>query len=84
MESSTKPNELEILLNSSNPKTPPVSIASSLNPSTSGETVTFTATVKPRPLNWPTESVTFYSRTTKLAKAQLVNGTASVSTTKHG
>ena len=82
--SSTKPNELEILLNSSNPKTPKVSVTSSLNPSTYGGTVTFTATVKPRPLNWPTESVTFYSGTTKFAKVQLVNGTASVSTTKLG
>ena len=82
MTSSTKPDELEILLNSSNPKTPTVSVASSLNPSTYGGTVTFTATVKPRPLNWPTESVIFYSGATKLAKVQLVNGTASVSTTK--
>jgi len=82
MQSSTKPGELEVLLNSSNPETPTVSVASSLNPSTYGETVTFTATVTPNPLNWPTESVTFYSGTAKIAKAQLVNGTASVSTTK--
>jgi Bacterial Ig-like domain (group 3)/FG-GAP-like repeat len=82
MASSTKPDELEVLLNSSNPKTPTVSVASSLNPSTDGETVTFTATVEPNPLNWPTESVIFYSGTTELAKVQLVNGTASVSTAK--
>jgi len=81
--SSTKPNELEVLLNSSNPKTPAVSVTSSLNPSTYGETVTFTATVKPRPLNWPTESVTFYSGPNRLGPAvKLENGTASVSTTK--
>ena len=84
MQSSTKPGELEVLLNSSNPKTPTVNVASSLNPSTYGETVTFTATVTPNPLNWPTESVTFYSGTTKFAKAQLVNGTASISMAKLG
>ena len=84
LKSSTKPGELEVLLNSSNPKTPTLSVASSSNPSPYGGAVTFTATVKPRPLNWPTESVTFYSGTTKFAKVQLVNGTASVSTTKLG
>jgi hypothetical protein len=82
MQSSTKHGELEVLLNSSIPETPTVDVGSSLNPSTYGETVTFTATVTPNPLNWPTESVTFYSGTAKIAKAQLVNGTASVSTTK--
>jgi len=84
LNSSTKPGELEVLLNSSNPKTPKVSVVSSSNPSTEGGTVTFTATVKPKPLNWATEFVTFYSGTTKLAKVQLVNGTASVSTAKLG
>lgn len=49
--SSTKPCELEVLLNSSNPKTPTVSVASSLNPSTYGDTATFIATVRPKPLS---------------------------------
>jgi len=82
MYTTTHPGEVEVVLNSTNPKTPTVSVASSSNPSTQGESVTFTATVEPQPLNWSTESVIFYSGTTRLAKVQLVNGTASVSTTK--
>jgi Bacterial Ig-like domain (group 3)/FG-GAP-like repeat len=82
MKSSTLPGELEVLLNSTNPKTPTVSVASSLNPSTYGATVTFTATVIPKPLNWPTEKMSFYSGSAELGKVTMVNGIATISTTK--
>jgi hypothetical protein len=83
MSTTTHPGEMEIVLNSTNPKTPTVSVASSLNPSTEGGTVTFTATVTPNPLNWPREAITFYSGPNRLGPAvKLVNGTASVSTAK--
>lgn len=56
-------------------------IVSSLNPSTSGAKVTFTATVKSSTTGTPTGSVSFYDGTTKLGTVSLSSGTAAYSTT---
>jgi len=57
-------------------------VSSSLNPSSYGQSVTFTATVAPTSgTGVPTGSVTFKSGTTTLAKVTLVSGAASYSTT---
>src|SRR5438093_272638 len=52
-------------------------IASSLNPSTSGQNVTFTATVSPPAA---TGTVQFFDGGTSLGTATLIGGSASVST----
>jgi lysophospholipase L1-like esterase len=54
------------------------SINSSINPSTNGAPVTFTATVTPAPANG--ESVTFYDGATALGAAGLTNGQAGFAT----
>jgi hypothetical protein len=56
-------------------------IVSSLNPSTFGTKVTFTATVKSSTTGTPAGSVSFYDGTTKLGTASLSSGTAAYSTT---
>jgi len=56
-------------------------IVSSLNPSTSGTKVTFTATVKSSTSGTPAGSVSFYDGTTKLGTVSLSSGTAAYSTT---
>jgi len=56
-------------------------IVSSLNPSTSGAKVTFTATVKSSTTGTPAGSVSFYDGTTKLGTVSLSSGTAAYSTT---
>jgi hypothetical protein len=58
-----------------------LSLTSSQNPSTVGQSVTFTATVTPSTFGVPTGSVTFKSGTKPLGTVQLVNGSASLSTT---
>lgn len=55
-------------------------VSSSQNPSSYGQTVTFTAIVAPQFGGTPTGSVTFYSGTTSLKHALLVGGMASFST----
>jgi hypothetical protein len=64
-----------VFLNSSNRQTPTVTLTSSPNPSRLGQTVTFTATVTPAPLNWPTETMTFRNGSTVLTKIRFQNGT---------
>jgi hypothetical protein len=56
-------------------------IVSSLNPSTSGTKVTFTATVKSSTTGTPAGSVSFFDGTTKLGTVSLSSGTAAYSTT---
>jgi len=56
-------------------------IVSSLNPSTSGAKVTFTATVKSSTTGTPAGSVSFFDGTTKLGTVSLSSGTAAYSTT---
>lgn len=56
-------------------------IVSSLNPSTSGAKVTFTATVKSSTTGTPAGGVSFYDGTTKLGTVSLSSGTAAYSTT---
>jgi hypothetical protein len=56
-----------------------ISVSSSLNPSSYGESVTFTAAVGSGS-GTPTGTVTFYSGTTALGSATLASGSASIST----
>jgi Pro-kumamolisin, activation domain/Bacterial Ig-like domain (group 3) len=63
-----------------NKATTTVTLASSLNPSTSGKTVKFTATVVPQTSGTPTGSVTFKNGTTLLGTVTLSGGRASFST----
>jgi hypothetical protein len=58
-----------------------VVLASSLNPSNSGQSVTFTATVEPEFSGTPTGTVTFYNGTTALKTASLSGGAANYTTT---
>lgn len=58
------------------------SLVSSLNPSKSGQSVTFTATVSPEYSGTVTGNVSFYNGSTKLAGETLAGGVASYSTTK--
>jgi hypothetical protein len=51
-------------------------IASSLNPSSFGQSVTFTATVTAKDSGTPTGSVTFYSGKTRIGSGQVSNNTA--------
>ena len=57
-------------------------LASSLNPSTSGQTVTFTATVKSATTGTPTGTVNFMDGATKLGSHALSGGIAAFSTSK--
>lgn len=57
-------------------------VESSLNPSTSGQTVTFTATVKSTGAGTPTGTVDFYDGATKLGPKALTAGNAAFSTSK--
>jgi len=59
-------------------------LSSSLNPSSYGQSVTFTASVLPQFSGTPTGSITFYNGTVALGSATLVNGIASYTTTKLG
>jgi hypothetical protein len=58
------------------------SLTSSQNPSASGQSVTFTATVAPQFIGTPTGAVAFYNGTTKLGTGTLINGVANYTTTK--
>ena len=58
------------------------SLASSQNPSTDGQSVTFTATVAPQFIGTPTGAVAFYNGATKLGTVSLSNGVAAFTTTK--
>jgi len=58
------------------------SLVSSLNPSVSGQNVTFTVTVAPQYSGTPTGSVVFKDGTTTLKTVSLSGGSASYSTTK--
>lgn len=60
-----------------NKATTTTALTSSLNPSTSGQAVTFTATVSPQYSGTPTGSVTFRLGTTVLATVTLSGGSAS-------
>ena len=56
-------------------------IASSLNPSAFGQSVTFTATVRPKVSGTPTGTVTFYNGTTNIGSSNLNNiGVATLTT----
>jgi hypothetical protein len=63
-----------------NKATSTATVASSANPSTHGESVTFTATVKPEFTGTPTGSVTFKDGTSTLATETLAGGVAKFST----
>lgn len=69
-------------LTQGNIPTPTTTIASSLNPSVVGQSVTLTATVTvgPPALATPTGTVTFKDGTTTLATVTLISGTASIPT----
>jgi hypothetical protein len=56
------------------------SISSSLNPSTFGQSVTFSATVNSQYGGTPTGTVTFYDGTTALSTVPLTNGSAALTT----
>jgi photosystem II stability/assembly factor-like uncharacterized protein len=58
------------------------SVVSSVNPSSLGQTVTFTATVKSSTSGIPTGSVTFKNGTTTLGTSMLASGKASIATSK--
>jgi Bacterial Ig-like domain (group 3) len=58
-----------------------VVLASSLNPSNSGQSVTFTATVEPEFTGTPAGTVTFYNGTTALKTVSLSGGAANYTTT---
>jgi hypothetical protein len=60
---------------------PTVSLASSLNPSVYGQSVTFSAAVVPPGQGTPTGTVTYLDGSTKLGSVTLVNAQASFSTT---
>jgi large repetitive protein len=68
---------VSILLNSTGQKTPQVTLRSSLNPSSYNQAVTFSANVKPAPLDWPGEIVTFKNGSTVLGRVKLAKGVAS-------
>lgn len=57
-------------------------VASSMNPSNSGQTVTFTATVKSATTGTPTGTVKFMDGVTLLGSKTLAGGTAAFSTSK--
>jgi len=63
-----------------NNATTTTALSSSPNPSTFGQSVTFTATVSPQYSGTPTGSVTFKLGTTKLATVTMSGGAASFST----
>src|SRR5262249_12007118 len=65
-----------------NPYPSATTVNSSLNPSTSGQSVTISATVSSGAPGGPTGSVTFRSGTLVLGSAMLSSGTASINTTK--
>jgi Bacterial Ig-like domain (group 3)/Galactose oxidase, central domain len=62
-----------------NPATTTTTLASSVNPATIDQKVTFTATVQPEVDGTPTGSVTFYNGGTALQTVTLVNGVATYS-----
>jgi hypothetical protein len=64
----------------SNTLTTTTSLASSANPSTAGQPVTFTATVTPNGSGTPTGTVTFKDGANTLGNGSLNNGRASVAT----
>jgi len=63
-----------------NKATTTTALSSSLNPSTFGQSVTFTATVSPQYSGTPTGSVTFKLGTTKLATVTMSGGAAMYTT----
>jgi uncharacterized repeat protein (TIGR03803 family) len=67
-----------------NPATSTVTLASSLNPSTYGQSVTFTATVAPEFSGTPKGAVTFKSGSGTLGYATLTGGAATFTTTALG
>ena len=71
-----------ILLNISNgfQVSTTTAVLSSSNPSSFGQSVTFTATVTPQTPGTPTGTVTFSDGSTQLGQGSLANGTATVST----
>ena len=64
-----------------NPSPTTTALKSSLNPSTSGASVTFTATVAPSTGGTPTGTVTFKNGTTTLGTGTLSGGVATLTTT---
>jgi len=58
------------------------SLTSSQNPSTYGQSVTFTATVTPQFIGTPTGAVAFYNGATKLGTVTLNNGVAAYTTSR--
>lgn len=63
-----------------NQATPTIALTSSLNPATTGQSVTFTATVSST-AGKPSGSVTFWDGTTQLGSGTLASGVATYSTT---
>jgi len=79
---STDGEYVSVMLNNTGLSQAPttISLSSSLNPSSYGQSVTFTATVA-SVSGTPTGTVNFYSGTTALGSATLSSGSASISTT---
>jgi len=67
-----------------NPATSAVTLTSSLNPSTFGDSVTFTATVAPEFSGTPKGTVTFKNGSAPLGSATLTGGVATFTTTALG
>src|SRR5262249_37627780 len=78
---STNPKALDLVVITEKAGTQ-VTVQSSENPSNFGDSVTFTTTVTPTvsSTHVPSGQVTFYDRTTVLKTVQLVNGSASYTT----
>ena len=78
--SDTEPSTVAAMIAVSvNKASPTVSLTSSLNLSTYGGSVTFTATVTPATPTAPTGTVTFMNGSTVFGTATLTNGTATLS-----
>jgi hypothetical protein len=67
-----------------NPATTTVALTSSMNPSTLGQSVTFTATVTPEFSGTPKGTVKFKNRNATLGSATLTGGVATLTTTALG
>jgi hypothetical protein len=78
-EKGTVDGSVGVFLNVS-PSPTSTSLSSSVNPSTFGQSVTFSATVTSKDSGTPTGTVSFYDSTTLLGTGTLNNGTAQYST----
>ena len=79
--SSSVSNTVTQTVNAANKASSTTAIVSSLNPSTSGQSVTFTATVTSQTAGTPTGTATFFDAATALGAAVNLNGQAATFTT---